>query len=190
MTAFVTAFGLVFVAELGDKSMLLAMLLASRYGAWRVLLALTLETAAVMALAVLLGGAVDLLLTQQQLALLSGALFIGFGLWTLRGAGDEQPVDGPARGSGILIVAMLAVTLFVSELGDKTQVATLSLSGVNPTARFAVWGGATAGMVAADALAIGVGQRLMRRVSPRTLGRVAGAVFIAFGAGAIGFAFR
>jgi putative Ca2+/H+ antiporter (TMEM165/GDT1 family) len=80
VSAFVTAFGLVFVAELGDKSMLLAMLLASRYGAWRVLLALTLETAVVMALAVLLGGAADLLLTPQQLALLSGALFIGFGV--------------------------------------------------------------------------------------------------------------
>jgi putative Ca2+/H+ antiporter (TMEM165/GDT1 family) len=71
--------------------------------------------------------------------------------------------------------------VFVAELGDKTQVATLSLSGVNPAARFGVWVGATVGMVAADALAIVAGQPLMRRVSERTLGRVAAAVFIAFG---------
>ncbi len=190
MTALATAFGLVFVAELGDKSMLLAMLLASRYGAWKVLLALTLETAVVMALAVIAGGAVDLLLSAEQLAVLSGVLFIGFGVWTLRGADDGEELGGPAPTSGLLIVGTLAVALFVSELGDKTQVATLSLSGVNPAARFGVWAGATAGMVAADAVAIVAGQPLMRRVSERTLGRVAGAVFIVFGVGAIAFAFR
>lgn len=190
MIALATAFGLVFVAELGDKSMLLAMMLASRYGAWRVLLALTLETAVVMALAVLAGGAADLLLTPRQLALLSGALFIGFGIWTLRGAEDDEQLDGPARTTGLLVVATLAVMLFVSELGDKTQVATLSLSGVNPAARFGVWAGATAGMVAADAMAIGAGQTLMRRVPPRTLARVAGAVFVVFGTSAIVFALR
>ncbi len=188
MTALVTAFGLVFVAELGDKSMLLAMLLASRYGAWRVLLALTLETGLVMALAVLAGGAIDLLLTPDQLALLSGALFIGFGIWTLRGEDDEDQLNGPARSSGLLVIATLAVTLFVSELGDKTQVATLSLSGVNPAARLGVWAGATTGMIAADAVAIGAGQTLMRRVPARIMARVAGAVFIAFGVGAIAFA--
>ncbi|HJM76599.1 MAG TPA: TMEM165/GDT1 family protein [Dehalococcoidia bacterium] len=188
MTALATAFGLVFVAELGDKSMLFAMVLASRYGVWKVLLALTVDTAVVMALAVIAGGAVDLLLTPTQLALLSGVLFTGFGVWTLRGADDREELDGPVRTSGLLIVATLAAALFVSELGDKTQIATLSLSGVNPAARFGVWAGATAGMVAADTLAIAVGQPLTRRVSERTLGRVAGAVFIAFGAGAIAFA--
>lgn len=188
MTALWSAFGLVFIAELGDKSMLMAMVLAPRYGAWRVLLALAIEATLVMGLAVLVGGAADIVLSERQLALLSGALFLGFGVWALRGSDDDGDVPSTERG-GLLVLMGLAVTLFVAELGDKTQVAALSLSGVNAGARFEVWLGAAVGMVAADAVAVGAGQSVLRRVPRQLLARATGALFIAFGAGAIIFAF-
>ena len=190
MTALLTALGLVFVAELGDKSMLLALMLGPRYGTARVLTAIALETAIVMALAVLLGGVADLLFPERTLALGSGLLFIGFGVWTLRGDGDEEEaVDAASDRSLLAVIAALAVVFFLSELGDKTQVATLSLSSLNPHSRLGVWVGATVGMVAADAVAVGAGQSLMRLISRRTLERAAGVLFIAFGVGAIAFAF-
>ncbi len=189
LTALLTALGLVFVAELGDKSMLLALVMGPRYGAGRVLTAIALETAIVMALAVLLGGVADLLLPERALALGSGLLFVGFGVWTLRGNdGDEEAVDAAGDRSLLAVIAALAVVFFLSELGDKTQVATLSLSSLNPHARLGVWVGATVGMVAADAVAIGAGQSLMRLISRRTLKRSAGVLFIFFGAGAIAIA--
>ena len=190
MTALLTALGLVFVAELGDKSMLLALVMGPRYGAGRVLTAIALETAIVMALAVLLGGAADLLLPERALALGSGLLFITFGWWTLRGGDEGQEAVEAADGRSLpAVIAALAVVFFLSELGDKTQVATLSLSSLNPHARLGVWVGATAGMVAADAVAVGAGQSLMRVISRRALERAAGVLFVAFGVGAIAFAF-
>ncbi len=191
MTALLTALGLVFVAELGDKSMLLVMVMGPRYGAARVLTAVALETAIVMALAVLLGGVADLLLPERALALGSGLLFVGFGVWTLRGdGGDQEGVDAAGDRSLLAVIGALAVVFFLAELGDKTQVATLSLSSLNPHARLGVWVGATVGMVAADAVAIGAGQSLMRVISRRTLERAAGVLFIAFGVGAVVFAVR
>ncbi|MDP6605035.1 MAG: TMEM165/GDT1 family protein [Dehalococcoidia bacterium] len=188
MTALWSAFGLVFIAELGDKSMLMAMVLAPRYGASRVLLALALEAGLVMALAVLAGGAADLVLSEQQLALLSGVLFLAFGVWALRGGEDDDEVPSTER-TGLLVLFALAAALFVSELGDKTQVAALSLSSVNPSARFEVWLGATVGMVAGDAIAVVAGRSLRWRLPQVWLARASGLLFIAFGAGAIVFAF-
>jgi putative Ca2+/H+ antiporter (TMEM165/GDT1 family) len=93
VTALWATFGLVVVAELGDKSMLMAMFLAPRYGAVRVMVVLSIEAALIMALAVLAGGAVELLLSEQQLAILSGLLFIGCGIWALR---DDDERSLPA----------------------------------------------------------------------------------------------
>jgi putative Ca2+/H+ antiporter (TMEM165/GDT1 family) len=189
MTALWSAFGLVFIAELGDKSMLMAMVLTPRYGAGRVLMALALEAGLVMGLAVLMGGAADLVLSEQQLALLSGVLFLAFGVWALRGVGDDDDEVPSTERTGLLVLFALAAALFVSELGDKTQVAALSLSSVNPDARFGVWVGATVGMVAADAIAVLAGRSLLRRLPQVWLARASGVLFIAFGAGAIVFAF-
>jgi putative Ca2+/H+ antiporter (TMEM165/GDT1 family) len=84
-------------------------------------------------------------------------------------------------------IGAIALTMFVSELGDKTQMATLSLSSLNPSDRVAVWTGATVGMVGADAVAIYVGLRLHRAIPQRVLVRAAAALFIAFGVAAIAF---
>ena len=182
MTAALGAFGLVFLAELGDKSMLMAMVLAPRYGPWRVITAIALEAVVAMALAVLLGGVADSLLPRRTLALVAAGLFIAFGLWALRDEPDEgDAVEAGADRHLLLVIGALAALFFVSELGDKTQVAALSLSSLNPGARIGVWAGASAGMVAADAVAVAAGGAVSRRLPRRMLARGAGAVFIAVG---------
>ena len=79
--------------------------------------------------------------------------------------------------------------MFLSEIGDKTQLATVSLAGINPGAAAAVWLGATTGMVAGDAIAIFAGLRLHRALPEHLIAIAAGWLFIAFGVGAIAFAF-
>ena len=187
MTALFAAFGLVLLAELGDKSMLLALVLTPRYGAVRVLAALSLQAAVAMALAVLLAGAVDLLLPDQVLALGAGLLFIGFGVWALRDDpdDDEDAVATSPRRSAVLVVPALAAAFFVAELGDKTQLAAFTFSGLTPGDRLGVWAGSTAGLVAADTLAVLAGRWLARAVSRRLLSRAAGVLFVLFGLGAI-----
>ena len=191
MTALASAFGLVFVAELGDKSMLLALTLATRYRWWWVLTAIAIETAVIMALAALAGGAADALLPDRAVAIGAGLLFLGFGAWTLLTRDDdpEAEQDGDDR-SALLVIGTIAIAMFLSEIGDKTQLATVSLAGINPGAKVAVWLGATAGMVAGDAVAIFVGLRLHRALPQHLITIAAGWLFIAFGVGAIAFAFR
>ncbi|MSQ35582.1 MAG: UPF0016 domain-containing protein [Dehalococcoidia bacterium] len=111
----------------------------------------------------------------------SGLLFVGFGAWSLRG-GDVDEVSDPHWCRGALAtIAALAVSFFVSELGDKTQVAAISLASMERAGTLGVWGGATLGMVAGDAIAIAAGRQLRSRISARALRRIAACTFIAFG---------
>ena len=191
MTALLSAFGLVFVAELGDKSMLLAITLATRYRWWWVLVAIAIETVVVMALAVLLGGAANALLPDRAVGVGAGLLFLGFGVWTLLDNDDDaRAVETAGDRSALIAIAAIAAAMFLSELGDKTQLATVSLAGINPGAQLMVWLGATVGMVAADALAIFVGLRLHRVLPERLIARAAGLLFMLFGVGSIAFALR
>ena len=184
MNVLLAAFGLVFIAELGDKSMLMAMTLATRYRWWWVLIAIAAETMVVMALAVVIGGTVGSLLPEVVIGVGAGLLFIAFGIWTLRDDGNGAEIEAGGR-SAVATIGAIALTMFLSELGDKTQMATLSLSSLNPSGRLAVWAGATVGMVGADAVAIYVGLRLHRAIPERVLARAAAALFIVFGVAAI-----
>jgi Ca2+/H+ antiporter, TMEM165/GDT1 family len=181
LTAFLGAFGLIFVAELGDKSMLLVVTLATRYRWWVVLAAIAISASLLMAVAVLLGGAAAEVLPDWLIAAVAGALFIGFGVWTLtRNGEDTESIETRAR-SPLLAVAALSGALVLAELGDKTQIATLSIAGLNPDQRWAVWAGATAGLIVADAIALAAGGAIARVIAPVTLRRVAGLAFVVFG---------
>ncbi len=180
--AFATAFVLVFIAELGDKSMLLALSLGARYPAWWVLTAIALEATAIMGLAVLGGSIAGAALPDGVVAIASGLLFIGFGAWSLRGDDSEELADSLLRRGAFATIVALAASFFVAELGDKTQVAAISLASLERrAAQLGVWAGATLGMVAGDAIAIVAGRQLRSRISARMLRRVAAWTFIAFG---------
>ena len=178
LSAFLVAFGVIFVAELGDKSQLLALTFATRYRALPVLVAITLSTAVIHLVSVLVGGAVGAALPRDAIALVGGLAFVGFGIWTLRGDDDDDDAEKTAV-SGRSIVVSVATVFFLSEFGDKTMLASVTLATDNGLV--GTWLGATAGMVTADALAIWVGKSLGSRLPERGI-RIASAVaFFAFG---------
>lgn len=170
----------IFLAELGDKSQLLAMTFATRYRAWQVLLGISVATTGVHALSVALGFGVGSLLSAEWLGLLAGLAFLGFAGWTLRG---DELTDSEqrraARRGGSAVLAITAAFL-LAELGDKTMLATVTLATEHDW--FGTWVGSTVGMVLADALAIGFGLLLGRRLPERVIRYGAAVLFTAFGA--------
>lgn len=183
MGAALSALGLVFIAEAGDKSMLLVLALSARHS-WRVLgAAVAVSAALLMALAVALGEASDAILPDWALATFSAVVFIGFGLHALIIRADEEDDErAPTAGrTALTTVLILTAAFMLAELGDKTQIATLALSGIHESDRIGIWAGATIGLIAADALAMIVGVRLTRRIGVATLRRVSGVLFIVFG---------
>lgn len=179
MDAFLISFGIIFVAELGDKSQLMAMTFAARYRAVTILAAITAATAVVHLFSVLLGAAVGVALPTKAISTVAGIAFLGFAAWTLRG--DELDKDEAARAaqSRRSIFFTVAFAFFLAELGDKTMLATVTLATDNGL--IGTWLGSTLGMVAADALAIVVGQQLGARLPERTIKIGAAVTFVILG---------
>jgi putative Ca2+/H+ antiporter (TMEM165/GDT1 family) len=177
--AFLLSFGVIFLAELGDKSQLMALAFASRFRPWIVLVAVTFATLLVHAGSVLLGHAFALALPTNLINVVAGIAFLVFAVWTLRGdAIDEQKSE---RTASTTLAALLTVgtTFFLAELGDKTMLATITLATTEEP--IGTWLGSTAGMVVADALAIGVGAVLGARLPERAIKIFAAAAFVVFG---------
>ena len=168
------AFAVVFLAELGDKTQLVALTLAGRYPAARVLAALGAAILLLQTLSVTDGSLLSRALPERAIAVGAGLLFIGFAVWTWRtrdGEDDEDDDVGGRRG-----LASVAVAFFLAELGDKTMLTTAGLAA--DRGALAVWVGSSAAMLAATALAVVAGRSLTSRVPPRVL-RTIGAVAFA-----------
>jgi putative Ca2+/H+ antiporter (TMEM165/GDT1 family) len=176
---FLLSFVVIFVAELGDKSQLMALTFATRFRALPVLLGISAATLLVHLASVAIGQTVGLLIPTSVLGVLGGLAFLGFGLWTLRGDTlDEAERARVDQTTGSVIVAV-GVAFFLAELGDKTMLATIALAThADP---LSVWLGSTAGMVAADALAIAVGRLLGTRLPDRMVRIGAAVAFFVFG---------
>jgi putative Ca2+/H+ antiporter (TMEM165/GDT1 family) len=175
---FLISFGIIFVAELGDKSQLMALTFATRYPAVPVLIGITLATAVVHALSVLLGAAAAAALPADALTVVAALAFVGFGVWTLRGdtlsAEERERARRPARH----VVLAVGGAFLLAELGDKTMLATVTLAADRNV--LGVWLGSTLGMVAADALAIVAGRQLGTRLPERAVQIGAAAMFFLF----------
>nr|WP_206038431.1 TMEM165/GDT1 family protein [Rhodococcus sp. HNM0569] len=180
MTAIALSFGVVFLAELGDKSQLMAMTFALRYRWWVVLSAITAATAVVHLVSVVVGHYLGLALPTDVIGVVGGIAFVIFGLWTLRG--DSLSDTEASKAHTATRSAFLAVTsaFFLAELGDKTMLATVTLA--TDSDPVGVWFGSTVGMVAADALAIVVGAVLGRHLPQRAVELGAAVLFFVFGA--------
>ena len=180
LAALLLSFAVIFIAELGDKSQLMAMMFALRYRWWVVLSAITAATIAVHLLSVAIGYYLGAALPTHLLGILAGAMFVFFALWTLRG--DSLTDDEAGRAEKATAPAFFVVTsaFMLAELGDKTMLATVTLAADKPW--LPVWIGSTVGMVAADALAILVGVVAGRHLPERTIQVVAAGLFLAFGA--------
>lgn len=179
VAALIISFGVIFVAELGDKSQLMAMTFAARFRALPVLIGITIATAAVHAVSVGIGFGLGATLPTGWISLGAGLAFLGFGLWTLRGDSLSEGERSKAERSDGRAVLAVTVAFFLAELGDKTMLATITLATRHGW--FGTWLGSTLGMVAADALAIGVGRMLGKRLPERAIAYGASALFFVFG---------
>lgn len=182
MSAFLISTALIFVAELGDKSQLVALWFSTRYRWWIVLAGVTVATLVVHLGSVIIGRAVDQVLPDRLLLAIVGLSFIGFALWSLRGDTMDESATERQRGRFVALggFGVVTVTFFISELGDKTQLATVSLAGDQANA-VGVWLGSTLGMVLADAVAIAVGIIAGKRLPERAIAVGAAILFAAFG---------
>ncbi|GAB2650382.1 TMEM165/GDT1 family protein [Nocardia goodfellowii] len=172
--------GIVFLAELGDKSQLMALTFALRYRWWVVLAGIATATALVHIISVAVGHFLGAALPTTAIALVAALMFLGVGLWTLRENLTEDDGDEPKppRSSKAPYFVVLSAFL-LAELGDRTMFATAALATDNNW--FAVWLGSTLGMVAADALAIVVGIVVGKHLPERAIGIAAGLLFLYFG---------
>ncbi|HVE24759.1 MAG TPA: TMEM165/GDT1 family protein [Sporichthya sp.] len=179
MQALLLSFGVIFVAELGDKSQLMAMTFAARYRFWTVLAGITAATALVHLASVGIGRVVGVNLPTSLINVIAGVAFLGFGAWTLRGDALSEDEAAKAQRASRSAFLAIATAFFLAELGDKTMLATITLATTEGW--FGTWLGSTAGMVAADALAIGVGALLGKRLPEKTVRIGAAVLFFLFG---------
>ncbi len=181
MEAFLLSTAVIFVAELGDKSQLMAMTFATRFRARDVLIGITAATAIVHLASVAIGALLGSVLADYQMwiSIAAGVAFFAFALWTLRG--DELTEAEASKAKAATGSAILAVgaAFFLAELGDKTMLATITLA--TQEGWFGTWIGSTVGMVAADALAIGVGMLLGKHLPEKTIKYGAAVLFALFG---------
>ena len=181
MEAFWLSTAVIFIAELGDKSQLMAMTFAARYRARDVLIGITLATAIVHLASVGIGWWIGDAFANYQgaIAIVAGIAFLGFALWTLRGDELTDEEAAKARNSTGRAILAVGVAFFLAELGDKTMLATITLA--TREGWFGTWIGSTLGMVAADALAIVVGAVLGRKLPEKVITYGAAALFALFG---------
>ena len=179
MDALLISFGVIFVAELGDKSQLMALAFATRYRALPVLVGITVATAVVHLVSVVVGALLGAALPSRPMNLLAGLAFLAFAAWTLRGDTLSEDDQARARRSGGGAVVAAGIAFFLAELGDKTMLATITLA--TREGLLGTWLGSTLGMVAADAIAIVIGRQLGRHLPERAIRIGAAASFVIFG---------
>jgi putative Ca2+/H+ antiporter (TMEM165/GDT1 family) len=183
VVAVAVSFATIFVAELGDKSQLLVLALATRLRPVPLLVGLVAVTAVLQAIAVGVGALLRFTLPERPITVGAGVVFVLFGVWSLRRGPDEpQPDERTARSQGSALAAALGA-FFVAELGDKTQLAALTLAARYPAV--GVWIGATLGMSAALAVALVVGRVLGAKLPEQAVRLLAGTLFLVIGAALI-----
>ena len=176
MTAFWASLIFVVLAEMGDKTQLLAMAFASRYKASTVLWGVFVATALNHMLAVAVGNYLAVFIPISAIQIAAAVSFIMFGLWTIRG---DQLEDEDKRFS-FSPFWTVAIAFFIAEMGDKTQLATVALAAKYQSP-FAVWSGTNVGMLIADAIGIVVGIVMHKHIPDKAVKWGATLVFICFG---------
>jgi putative Ca2+/H+ antiporter (TMEM165/GDT1 family) len=176
LQAFTASFLFVLLAEMGDKTQLLAMALASRFRWQIVLWGIFWATAVNHGLAVLVGKYLTVFVPLDAIRVAAATSFVLFGLWTVRG----DRLEGEESRFSFSPFWTVFAAFFVAETGDKTQLATIALAA-DYASVWPVWLGTTSAMVVADAFGIVVGVVLGKRLPERTIKWVSALVFIGFG---------
>jgi putative Ca2+/H+ antiporter (TMEM165/GDT1 family) len=177
MLDFIQAFTLIFVAEMGDKTQIMAMAFATQYTIGKILIGVSIGSFLNHGLAIMLGSVLMQFLPFEALQLVAGVLFITFGLLSLSIAEDEEDeLSGKKFGA----IATVALAFFLGELGDKTQLTALTLSTQSVYPAFTLLG-TVSGMVVVSSIGIFIGSRLGNRVPEQFIRIGAFLIFMTFG---------
>ena len=193
MSSLLAALGIVFLAELGDKTQLVALGFGARFRMSTVLAGVALGYMASMLLSVVIGGLLGATLPTNAISIGGGVLFIGFAVWTIWSGGADEPSEassdtaageeGADEAEGVVsnprIALSIAFAMFAAELGDKTMLATATLAAKgNPVL---VWIGATIGIMLAGTVGVLVGRWLGDRLPERLILIGSAVLFFIFG---------
>lgn len=179
---FILSTGLIALNEMGDKSQILAMAFAARMKLRKVLLGIFFAVIVLNTLAVAVG---SLLASvpgwQRWVQLISSILFLIFGLWSLKGETKEENDEPKNKKHSYGDTAIVFTSFFFSEMGDKTQLVTISLAARYPSAPLLVLAGTTLGMMIADGIGIFAGVIIHKKLPENALRISSAALFIFFG---------
>ena len=179
MEAFLVSTGIVALAEMGDKTQLLALILAVRFRKpWPIVLGILVATIANHAMAGALGTWVTTLLGPDVLRWVLGISFIAMAAWMLIPDKIDDDDTGTAPRLGVFGTTVIA--FFLAEMGDKTQIATVMLAA-QYNAFFWVVAGTTLGMMLANAPVVWLGERMTRLVPLRIVHLVSAVIFLGLG---------
>jgi putative Ca2+/H+ antiporter (TMEM165/GDT1 family) len=177
--AFLVALGVVVLAEMGDKTQLLAMAFAAKYKIRNVFIGILLATVFNHGLAVAAGHFLMRFESLQRIIQgLASVSFIFFGLWTIRGDKLEGEETRTVKYGEIITVG---AAFFIAEMGDKTQLATIALSAKFSASPMGVLMGTTTGMVIADGIGIIIGTVLRKKIPEQKIKFLSAGAFILFG---------
>ncbi len=178
MDAFLVSTLVVAVGEIGDKTQLLALLLAARFRRpLPIILGIFLATVLNHGLAGILGELIRASLSPELLRWLLGLSFIGIALWALK---PDTLDDEPKAQSAYGVFALTFVTFFLAEIGDKTQLATVVLAAKYPDL-IQVVAGTTLGMLIADVPAVILGEKVAPNLPLRLIRIIAAGIFATLG---------
>ncbi len=178
MQTFLISLSTVAVAEMGDRTQLLSLMLAARFRRpWPILAGILCATLANHGAAAFIGHRLGHMLTPRLLDAAVGVSMIAMALWTLRPDALDETSPGATRRGAFLTTL---ISFFIAEIGDKTQVATIALAAAYPSL-LAVVAGTTTGMMLANAPAVLFGNAFAARLPLKPIRYFASALFLALG---------
>jgi Ca2+/H+ antiporter, TMEM165/GDT1 family len=184
MEAFLVAVGVVALAEMGDKTQLLSLVLAARFRRpWPIAMGIFAATVVNHALAGAVGNWVTHTLGPELLRWILGGSFIAMALWML--IPDKLDEDELPKTSRFGVFGTTLIAFFLAEMGDKTQIATVVLAARYADAYAWVVLGTTLGMMLANAPVVWLGERIVKRVPIKLVHGVSAALFMLLGVGAL-----
>ncbi len=183
MEALFVSTGVVALAEIGDKTQLLAFILAARFKKpWPIIAGILCATIVNHGVAGALGAWITSAVSPGILRWALGASFIGMAIWTLIPDKIEEEETQVAKRFGVFGATL--ITFFLAEMGDKTQIATVAMAAhyANP-----IWVviGTTLGMLLADVPAVFIGDKLANRIPMKLVHSIAAAIFAVLGVAAL-----
>jgi len=182
LSALALSAGVVALAEMGDKTQLLSLMLAARYPrqALAIIGGIFIATIANHACAALLGHWLTTFISPALLKWILGLSFLGIGLWLLVPDRIDDAAGSKVVDRAFQVFILTAGLFFLAEMGDKTQIATIAL-GAKYSDVFSVTVGTTLGMMLANAPAVWIGQKFTKRIPIKWVHAVAAVTFIAIG---------